>query len=80
MQWGAAQNVTSAGLTVTLPIAFPNAMLRAFLTPFQFSSGTVNPASAGIMAGANTFTTTNFFISNSSATETRDWQWQAIGH
>ena len=80
IQMGVAHNVTSAGITVTLHTAFPNAMIRAFLTPFQFSSGTVNPASAQIMAGANSFTTTNFFISNSSATEDRSWQWMAIGY
>lgn len=80
IKYGVANNVTSSGATVTFANAFPNAMRRAFLTPFQFSSGTVNPATASVMAGANTFTTTSFFISNTGSTETRDWQWMAIGY
>lgn len=80
IKYGVANDVTSSGTTVTFANAFPNAMLRCFLTPYQYSSSVVNPASAQIMAGANSFSTTGFFISNSSATENRSWQWMAIGY
>lgn len=71
IQWGLENTVTSAGITVTLPVAFPNVLLNVVLTP---------TASATIMAAANTFTTTTFFINNESAAETRAWQWVAIGY
>ncbi len=71
IQWGLKASVTSAGATVTLPIAFPNAILRVVLSP---------TASANVVAAATTFTTTTFVIDNAGALETRDWQWVAIGY
>jgi hypothetical protein len=76
IQWGVQSSVTSSGSTVTFPIAFPTACLRAVVSVH----GSDNTASANICAGAAALTAANFLIANSGATETRDWQWIAIGH
>ena len=73
-QWGEKTSVTSAGATVTLPLTLPNGILNVQLTPEN--------GSAGVMAGApqNSWTTTTFYIQNSGASETRDWQWRILGY
>lgn len=78
IQWGSAAPSTSAPVTVTLPVAFPNAFLKAYAVA-NLNAGE-NPSSttmAGTESGSRTLTS---FVLRSSNGSPRTTEWLAIGY